>query len=249
MPTCAGSTRRAPLRPSLPREAARRLLRPGTRAAHPRACAPPPLPWLREIAALRALLPHARAVRGLRAPLRARAGVLRRRHLHQLCGDGRGRGGHRAGARLDRRADAHPAARDRGGARRAGPARVLPPCAEPVARDELPGGDGRATARAGAPAGALNARAVRGEGECLAHACRHRSSHLAPATPESAAPNATGIACQVSKWTASSMGQAIRTAAAANSRAAAPAHTPTSGTSSGAPRRTATKSTVHGIAE
>src|SRR5438094_436705 len=162
------------VRPSLPREAARRLLRPGTRAAHPRACAPPPLPALREIAALRALLPHARAVRGLRAPLRARAGVLRRRHLHQLCGDGRGRGGHRARARLDRRADARPAARDRGGARRAGPARVLPPCAEPVARDQLPGGDGGATARAGAAAGAVNARAVRGEGACLAHACPHR---------------------------------------------------------------------------
>src|SRR5436309_2893165 len=155
MPTSAGSTRRASLRPSLPREAARRLLRPGTRAAHPRACAPPPLPALREIAALRALLPHARAVRGLRAPLRARAGVLRRRHLHQLCGDGRGRGGHRARARLDRRADARPAAHDRSGARRAGPARVLPPCAEPVAGGELPGGDGGAAERAGAAAGAV----------------------------------------------------------------------------------------------
>src|SRR5438046_8760568 len=148
MPTCAGSTRRAPRRPSPPREAARRLLRPGARAAHPRACAPPPLPALRAIAALRTLVSHARAVRGLRAPLRARAGVLRRRHLHQLCGDGRYRGGGRARARLDRRADARPAARDRGGARCAGPARVLPLCPKPVVPAELPGSDGRATARA-----------------------------------------------------------------------------------------------------
>src|SRR5207244_1324019 len=127
----------------MPREAARRPLRPCARAAHPLACAPAALPALRAIAALRTLLPHARALCGLRAPLRARAGVLRRRHLHQLRRDGRGRGERRARARLDRRADARPAARDRGGARRAGPARVLPLCPEPVARDELPRGDGR----------------------------------------------------------------------------------------------------------
>src|SRR5437764_6816982 len=47
----------------------------------------------------------------------------------------------------------------RGGARRAGPARVLPLCPEPVAHDELRRGDGRATARAGAPA-ALNGPAL-----------------------------------------------------------------------------------------
>src|SRR6059036_1247037 len=69
-------------------------------------------------------------------------------------------GERRARARLDRRADARPAARDRGGARRAGPARVLPLCPEPVARDELPRGDGRATARAGVPAAALNGPAL-----------------------------------------------------------------------------------------
>src|SRR5207249_3832329 len=62
--------------------------------------------------------------------------------------------------RLDRRADARPAARDRGGARRAGPARVLPLCPEPVARDELPRGDGRAAARSVAPAAALNGPAL-----------------------------------------------------------------------------------------
>src|SRR5438046_7721796 len=160
MPTCAGSTRRAPRRPSPPREAARRLLRPGARAAHPRACAPAALPARRAVSALRTLVGHARAVRGLRAPLRARAGVLRRRHLHQLCGDGRDRGGGRARARLDRRADARPAARDRGGARRAGPARVLPPRAEPVAGGELPGGDGGAAQRAGTVAGALSGPAL-----------------------------------------------------------------------------------------
>src|SRR5438034_3713265 len=47
----------------------------------------------------------------------------------------------------------------RGGARRAGPTRVLPLCPEPVAHDELRRGDGRATARAGAPA-ALNGPAL-----------------------------------------------------------------------------------------
>src|SRR5438067_7042852 len=54
----------------------------------------------------------------------------------------------RARARLDRRADARPAARDRGGARCTGPARVLPLCPKPVVPAELPGGDGRAVARA-----------------------------------------------------------------------------------------------------
>src|SRR5207247_2542076 len=53
----------------MPRETARRTLRRRARAAHPLACAPAALPALRSIAALRALLPHARAVCGLRAPL------------------------------------------------------------------------------------------------------------------------------------------------------------------------------------
>src|SRR5213076_2248896 len=63
-------------------------------------------------------------------------------------------------AGLDCRADAHAAARGRGGARRAGPARVLPPCAEPVAGGELPGGDGGAAQRADAVAGAVSGRAL-----------------------------------------------------------------------------------------
>src|SRR2546425_8477301 len=54
----------------------------------------------------------------------------------------------------------------RGGARRAGPTRVLPLCPEPVAHDELRRGDGRATARAGTPA-ALNGPAL--EVEDLRH--------------------------------------------------------------------------------
>src|SRR5439155_539822 len=133
----------------VPREAAGRPLRGRARAAHPGARAPAALPALREIAALGTRLPHARALRGLRAPLRARAGVLRRRHLHQLRRDGRRGGGGCACGRRARRADARRAAGARRGARGAGPARLLPLCPEPVAVARLPGDDGGRAAGAG----------------------------------------------------------------------------------------------------
>ncbi len=91
--------------------------------------------------------PHGRSGGG-------RAGVLRRRHLHSfdhaltlavVVG---------VVLALDWTVGPTLASSSRsGGARRAGPARVLPLCPGPVARDELPRGDGRATARAAAPNG------------------------------------------------------------------------------------------------